>query len=632
LKHRPEIDGLRALAVIPVILFHANIDIFQGGFVGVDIFFVISGFLITRIILSEIYQSSFSIIHFYERRARRILPAFFAVLIFSTFFAWFLLPPIEFKDYGQSLFFASFFSSNIFFWIESGYFGLGTDLKPLIHTWSLGVEEQFYIFFPLLAILIYTIHKKLVFPVIFLLFFISLYLSHIYSAPASDIFSKEGAFFLLPTRAWELLLGSILFLTYNNAFLVSNNRVNNVLSFLGLVLICYSIFFFSKQTPSPSLMSLIPTVGAALVIIFSLNGTISHFFLTRKPIIMIGLISYSAYLWHQPLMAFSRYYFISDLDSLKILLIVLITFLLAYLSWRFIEQPFRDRERFSRKAVLIFSFLGCLIFGGAGASIHFNDGFHTRYNSEQLKLLSFHKYDQRDELYRNRVCFLRGDQDEGSFADICKSGPILIWGDSHAASLSYGMSSFKKISQFTSSGCPPMLNSEILTRPHCQSINQYVFKYINKYKPKAVFLNANWLKYKFTQPLTHTLDALSKQNPTVEFFVLGGLPQWLPSLPSTMLRANLLLDGQENYIENKVFNKVKMKDDSISEIVKKLNQKNVRFISLLHLLCQSNSCLTQTKYPQIEPIAFDYGHLTGSGSIKASSLIFNNVNLGQSDV
>ena len=346
MKHRLEIDGLRALAVIPVILFHANIDIFQGGFVGVDIFFVISGFLITRIILAEIYQSSFSIIHFYERRARRILPAFFAVLIFSTFFAWFLLPPIEFKDYGQSLFFASFFSSNIFFWIESGYFGLGTDLKPLIHTWSLGVEEQFYIFFPLLAILIYTIHKKLVFPVIFLLFFISLYLSHIYSAPASDIFSKEGAFFLLPTRAWELLLGSILFLTYNNAFLVSNNRVNNVLSFLGLVLICYSIFFFSKQTPSPSLMSLIPTVGAALVIIFSLNGTISHFFLTRKPIIMIGLISYSAYLWHQPLMAFSRYYFISDLDSLKILLIVLITFLLAYLSWRFIEQPFRDRKDF----------------------------------------------------------------------------------------------------------------------------------------------------------------------------------------------------------------------------------------------------------------------------------------------
>ena len=632
MKHRLEIDGLRAVAVIPVILFHANIDLFQGGFVGVDIFFVISGFLITRIILAEIYQSSFSIIHFYERRARRILPAFFVVLIFSTFFAWFLLPPIEFKDYGQSLFFASFFSSNIFFWIESGYFGVGTDLKPLIHTWSLGVEEQFYIFFPLLAILIYAVHKKLVFPIIFLLFFISLYLSHIYSALSSDIFFKEGAFFLLPTRAWELLLGSTLFLIYNNAFIVSNNNVNNALSFFGLVLIFYSIFFFSKHTPSPSLLSLIPTVGAAFVIIFSLKGTITHFFLTQKPIIVIGLISYSAYLWHQPLMALSRYYFISDLDALKIIFIVLITFFVAYLSWRFIEQPFRDRERVSRKIVLIFSVLGCLIFGAVGATIHFNDGFHSRYNSDQLKLLSFHKYDQRDELYRERVCFLRGDQDENSFADICKTGPILIWGDSHAASLSYGMSSLKKITQFTSSGCPPMLNNEIFTRPHCQGINQYVFEYINEYKPKAVFLNANWLKYKSIEPLTLTLDALSKENPTVEFFVLGGLPQWLPSLPSTMLRANVLLDGQETYIENKVFDKVKMKDDSISEIAQQLNKKNVRFISLLDLLCKSNSCLTQTKHSLIEPIAFDYGHLTGSGSIKVSSLIFNIVNLEQSDV
>jgi hypothetical protein len=216
--------------------------------------------------------------------------------------------------------------------------------------------------------------------------------------------------------------------------------------------------------------------------------------------------------------------------------------------------------------------------------------------------------------------------------DICKSGPILIWGDSHAASLSYGMSSLKKITQLTSSGCPPILNTEILTRPYCQSINQHVFEYINEHKPKAVFLSANWLKYKFTQSLPHSLDTLSKQNPTVEFFILGGLPQWLPSLPSTMIRANVLLNGQETYIENKVFNKVKIQDDSISEIVQQLNKNNVQFISLLHLLCHSNSCLTQTKYPQIEPIAFDYGHLTGSGSIKASSLIFNNVNLGQSDV
>ena len=149
MKYRPEIDGLRALAVLPVIFFHANFNLFQGGFVGVDIFFVISGYLITRVIFSEILQSSFSITSFYERRARRILPALFTILIFTTFFSWHLLPPIEFKDYGQSLVSVSVFASNFLFWLESGYFGVGTDLKPLIHTWSLGVEEQFYIFFPI---------------------------------------------------------------------------------------------------------------------------------------------------------------------------------------------------------------------------------------------------------------------------------------------------------------------------------------------------------------------------------------------------------------------------------------------------------------------------------------------------
>ena len=193
MKNRPEIDGLRAIAVIPVILFHGNISLFQGGFVGVDIFFVISGYLISRIVFSEIVQSSFSIINFYERRARRILPALFAVLIFTTFFAWHLLPPI------------------------------GIDFKPLIHTWSLGVEEQFYIFFPLIILLIFAIHKKFIFPVILILFFLSLYLSHYYSAPERGLFSREAAFFLLPTRAWELLLGSILFLTCNNYnYLLSN--------------------------------------------------------------------------------------------------------------------------------------------------------------------------------------------------------------------------------------------------------------------------------------------------------------------------------------------------------------------------------------------------------------------------
>ena len=632
MKYRPEIDGLRALAVLPVIFFHANFNLFQGGFVGVDIFFVISGYLITRVIFSEILQSSFSITSFYERRARRILPALFTILIFTTFFSWHLLPPIEFKDYGQSLVSVSVFASNFLFWLESGYFGVGTDLKPLIHTWSLGVEEQFYIFFPLLAVLIFAINKKFIFPVIFTLFFISLYLSHIYSSAENEIFIKEAAFFLLPTRAWELLLGSILFLTYNNNFIVSNKRLNNFFSLLGLALISYSILFFSEHTPFPSLFSLVPTVGAALLIVFAVKGTFAYNFLILRPMIIVGLISYSAYLWHQPILSLSRYYFVGELSPIKLLLLISLTLFLAYISWRFIEKPFRDKKIVSRKGIFIFSAVGSLFFGSVGFIIHLNNGFMERFNADQIKLLNFHKYDQREELYRNRICFLRNDQNEGEFKDSCKSGPILIWGDSHAASLSYGMGELASISQLTATGCPPIINQakEISGKTHCQSINQHITKFIAERQPSMVFISANWIMYKnnlFDSSLAQMLQSIAKNNPSVKFFVLGGLPQWQPSLPSNMLRANILLDGKETYIENQLYAKVKSKDNAIKEMVSQIKKENLKFISLLEMLCESRKCLSQTKYPRIEPIAFDYGHLTGSGSIKVSSLIFDSLNL-----
>lgn len=632
MKYRPEIDGLRAIAVLPVILFHANFNLFKGGFVGVDIFFVISGYLISRVIFSEILQSSFSIVNFYERRARRILPALFTVLIFTTFFAWHLLPPTEFKDYGQSLVSVSLFASNFLFWLESGYFGAGNELKPLIHTWSLGVEEQFYIFFPLLAVLLFTINRKLIFPIIFLLFFISLYLAQTYSSQNNEIFVREAAFFLLPTRAWELLLGSILFLTYNNNSIVSNRGLNNFFSLVGLALISYSIFFFSEHTPFPSFFALVPTIGAALLIIFAVEGTFAYNFLVLKPMIIVGLISYSAYLWHQPILALSRYYFVGELSPLILLLLISVTLFLAYISWRFIEKPFRDKKIVTRKGIFIFSAIGSLLFGAIGVNLHLNNGHLDRFNNDQIKLLNFHKYTQRENLYRNRVCFLRNDQNEQEFKSICKSGPILIWGDSHAASLSYGMNELTNISQLTATGCPPIINNalEISGKTHCQSINQHVAKFIEDTQPNTVFISANWIQYTknlLNISLENILKNISRNNPSVNFYVLGGLPQWQPSLPSNMLRANILLDGKETYIENQLYEKVKSKDNALNKIVSKIQRENLKFVSLLDMLCKSKKCLSQTNYPQIEPIAFDYGHLTGSGSIKVSSLIFDSLNL-----
>lgn len=628
IDYRQEINGLRALAVLPVVFYHAKFSLFQGGFVGVDIFFVISGYLISGIIFTELSTSSFSLVNFYERRARRILPALFVVLIFSTLISWILLPPIEFKDFGQSLFSVSLFASNFLFWFEGGYFDTGIDLKPLLHTWSLAVEEQFYILFPLLAILLFSVNKRFLLPVILLLFFTSLFLAHIFSEVNFDINSKKGSFYFLPTRAWELLMGALLFFIPKSTHTPSKDLLNNVLSLTGLFLIAFSIYSFDEDTPFPSIFTLIPTSGAVLVILYGVKGTLANKMLSTKPFIIIGLISYSAYLWHQPLLSLSRFYFVGELETSYLSFLILLTFLLAYLSWRFIEEPFRNKKKISRKFILIFSLSGTLFFSAVGLGIHFNEGFENRYTSSQIELLNFKSYKERDELYRNRVCFLRRDMDESSFSDICTDGPIYIWGDSHAASISYGMRKLNKLSQYTSSMCPPILELDIPGRPHCSNTNEAIFNSIDSNNPKLVFLSANWIlkSYKDSySSLEKTFDRLSYRYPNINFYVLGGLPQWTPALPNTMVKADQLLQEKETYLKNQLYHEVKLKDIEIERIVNRSNE-NVKFISLLNLLCRDDECLSQVSYPKNEPTAFDYGHLTGSGSIKVSSLIFESIN------
>ncbi|MEL0237927.1 MAG: SGNH hydrolase domain-containing protein, partial [Gammaproteobacteria bacterium] len=245
-------------------------------------------------------------------------------------------------------------------------------------------------------------------------------------------------------------------------------------------------------------------------------------------------------------------------------------------------------------------------------------------------LLSFINYKDREELYRNRVCFLRNDQDASSFGDECKKGSILVWGDSHAASLSFGMRSLQEISQFTSSGCPPILNFSLNWRPNCDEINDFIYNFIVEYKPSKVIISSNWISgtYKGSIDfLKESLEHISINNPETEFIVLGGLPQWLPSLPNTMLKANITLDGEEIYLDNLLFDRVAKKDAEINRLIASINSKNLRFLSLLDLLCRSKQCLVQANFPKIEPITFDHGHLTGSGSFLVSELLFDKVKI-----
>ena len=353
MKYRAEIDGLRALAVVPVILFHAGFELFSGGFVGVDVFFVISGYLITTILIEDIENDRFSILKFYEKRARRILPALFFVMFVCIPFAWMWMPSSQMKDFFQSLVAVSLFASNILFWTESGYFDATAEEKPLLHTWSLAVEEQYYVLFPIFLLLAWRYGKKRVFWMIVAMAVISLLLSE------WGWRNKATAnFYLAPTRVWELLSGSIA------AFIVQKKGVqrSDALSLLGLAAIVFSIITYDESTPFPSFYGLLPVLGVVLLIVYASQETIAAKILSTNAFVSVGLISYSAYLWHQPLFAFARIRLLEYPPVTLMLMLSLTSIALAYISWRFVEKPFRTVNGISKISIFLGSFFVMSIF------------------------------------------------------------------------------------------------------------------------------------------------------------------------------------------------------------------------------------------------------------------------------
>jgi peptidoglycan/LPS O-acetylase OafA/YrhL len=357
MDYRREIDGLRALAVLSVILFHAGFETFSGGFVGVDIFFVISGYLITTIILAELEQGKFSIANFYERRARRILPALFLVMLLCIPFAWVLLAPADLNSFAKSLVAVSLFASNAFFWRYGGYFETAAELKPLLHTWSLAVEEQYYFLFPLFLMLFWRLGKRFIFISLGLVFIASIAIAQwgVYAQPTA-------AFFLLPARGWELLIGAFAAFYLAQANIKDCGKtISEVAGWLGLALILFAIFAYNKATPFPGFYALAPTLGTVLLILFASQHTTVGKFVGNKASVRVGLISYSTYLWHQPVLAFARHWS-KDLDKGISLLLVAFVLAISFFSWKFIELPFRSKERFDRRFVFIASFVAALFF------------------------------------------------------------------------------------------------------------------------------------------------------------------------------------------------------------------------------------------------------------------------------
>lgn len=441
MQYRPEIDSLRALAVVPVILFHGQIPHFEGGYVGVDVFFVISGYLITSIIHREIEEDRFSIVRFYERRARRILPALLFICAIITPLAVVLLMPDQLRNYFQSLFSVALFSSNFLFWWESGYFGQAAEVKPLLHTWSLSVEEQFYIVFPILLILLHRLRVRRVALTILVLSAISLAISEIGVRTM-----PSGAFYILPTRAWELGAGAVIALGALPVARVGRAWCETG-SLAGLAMILVAIFTFDNSTPFPGLAALLPALGAGLIIAFARPPTAVARVLSWRPLVAVGLVSYSAYLWHQPLFVFGRIYFWGTLTPGLFLALSALSLALAYLTWRFVERPFRARGVVSTPSVFNFAAVAtavALAVGVFGATSvgHIYQLIRTPQQITVLKMIDEARADH-DKMGREAGTKCRfwtrhlTDATERRILD-CVSrhgGAVLILGDSHAIDL-----------------------------------------------------------------------------------------------------------------------------------------------------------------------------------------------------
>ena len=490
--YRPEIDGLRALAVLPVVFFHAGFSFFQGGFLGVEIIFVISGYLITSIILNDLSLGNFEISKFYERRARRILPALFLVFLVSIPIAFKTLLPRDLIVFGESLLTSSFFSSNFLFWREAGYFDTETELKPLIHTWSLSVEEQYYLLFPVFMIIIWKLGIRKISVILFLILCLSLSFSSwaAYYKPAAN-------FYLLPFRGWEILSGSLCAIYLFKINRTLKNKVYfDVFSFFGLFLILISLLYFDSNIPMPSFYSAPIVLGTMLFIIFSENAKYSKKLLTNKYLVSIGLISYSLYLWHQPLLAFSKNYVIGEISNILLIIVILISFVFAYASWRFLEQPMRNKDKVNLKNFLIIVLISLLLIASAAITMIIKPS-DALVNNKKFAIPSNY-FDPKtgfDDIECNKGniehCIVSLDKE------------MILWGDSYAMHLAHAIKNSKKnitFSQATKNSCSPILEisntfKNIDFADECIEFNKKVYESIIKNKNIKIILMSSTFNF-----------------------------------------------------------------------------------------------------------------------------------------
>ncbi|WP_247254378.1 acyltransferase family protein [Pseudomonas moorei] len=491
--NRRDIDGLRALAVIPVVLFHFGFNTFSGGFVGVDVFFVISGFLITTILFREISAQRFSFIDFWARRARRIIPALTMVMLVTLALGWLLLTAKDFSELGRTVRYQSLFISNILFMREDGYFQPASELKPLLHTWSLAVEEQYYIFFPLLmaALIRYVRHWRWMLLAVLLISF-GLNIHSIEQKP-------EFTFFSLPTRAWELLCGAMLAVMPAPKQAV-RAWVYQVVGLAGLVAVLVAVFTFDKSTVFPGWAALLPVLGTTALIWSGAQGASwTARLLSLRALVWVGLLSYSLYLWHWPVYVYANAISIDGIQPLEAIGWIALSLGLAWLSLRYVELPFREQRLLaSRNAVLTGAVAVIVVLATTGTAINSADGLPQRLTGKALE------YAQAQEWRAGQLNCMLVTQDK-SLDKACLVGDNkdipatqMFWGDSHAAALLPAIErnarrEGRPIWLFSMSACSPVLSND--QRQRCIDFNEQTMEKVRSLGIKDVVLASNWSLY-----------------------------------------------------------------------------------------------------------------------------------------
>ncbi|KOC87452.1 hypothetical protein NG42_20435 [Winslowiella iniecta] len=600
MKYRSDIDGLRAIAIIPVLLFHAGFTSFSGGYIGVDIFFVISGFLITSILLRDMSLKTYSITDFYERRIRRIFPALFAVLLFVLLVSPFALLPEEYEFLPKEIIGTLLFISNIVSWRKSGYFSTDSEERPLLHTWSLGVEEQFYIFAPIILFIILIKFKRSPGPFLIFAFICSFLLSVFLTS-----IKPTAAFYLLPTRAWELIAGSLLAL---NIFpKIEKGYIKESISLIGLICILYSVFSFGSGTVFPGYAAALPVFGS-MCIIYAAERTLTGKLLSLKPVVFIGLISYSLYLWHWPLIVFFKDWNLLGADYGRLMVIV-ISLIAAYFSWRFIEKPFRNRAAFPPKKLYTASACGLSLLLLVTAMTFMMSGWPGRFSEQTLRYVSAH---EDSSPAREHCHFDRGVPKTSDYCHFGTGTPsVAVWGDSHGAELSKALGNNDiNVYEITYSACPPALNYQLKSRPSCMAHNDRVNEFLKNNKDiNVVIMAARYQVYPnyFYDNLNKTAMGLISHGKKV--IIVGPVPTPGVDVPTTLARGR-----NPEFI---------FKNPAIENINKYIDPKVIRFMPS-SIICKDDKC---NMLLNGKPLLFDDNHLSmSSADYMAKRLIplFNN--------